>query len=107
MARIPDRRFSVLDAMILIAATAFGLAFSRAYFREYFQARHNQELHWLRWAIVAGALRSIVYLPVLASWSLALVILRLRIPRPRRRRLVLRQDGWPHVRRSRAWHSVR
>jgi hypothetical protein len=83
----------LLDAMILVAATAVGLAFARTYFREYFQARPLREHDWLRWTIVAGSLQSINYLPVLASWSVAMVVLRLRLPRPRLRSLAVR-PGW-------------
>jgi hypothetical protein len=87
------RKLSVADVMILVAATAVGLALTRAYFGEYFQARPIREHQWLRWAIVAGSLQSIYYLPILASWSVALVVLRLRPPRPRLRRLAWR-PGW-------------
>jgi hypothetical protein len=79
--------------MILVAATAVGLALARAYFREYFLARPIREHGWLRWTIVAGSLQFIYFLPVLSSWTVALVALRLRRPRPRLRSLALR-PGW-------------
>jgi hypothetical protein len=69
------RRFTLIDAMILVAATAIGLSLSRVYFLQ-------RPTHF-RVAAIS---------PLLATWTAALLILRARPPRPNRRKLV-RQPG--------------
>ena len=82
------RRFTLLDAMALIAAAAVGLAMSREWSRasaESILARQVEDgpLHAL-----APVTREVVLgWPVVAMVTLALVALRLRRPRPRARRL--------------------
>ncbi len=85
------RRFTLLDAIVLIAATAVGLLGFRAFFRDVLDA-----LPWTN--VVEGVSRATpgqlgrfaVYLllvggpPFLACLSVALLVLRLRPPRPRR-----------------------
>jgi hypothetical protein len=83
------RKFNLLDVMILVAATAAGLAILRMFLAEGrffigapFQGRFT--------SYVLGGIE-VIY-PFLAMWTFALVILGLRQPRPRIRRLV-RQPG--------------
>jgi len=83
------RKFNLLDAMILIAATAAGLALLRTFLASGrfflgspFQRRFES-------CVLSGI--EAAY-PFLVMWTLALVILRLRQPRPRIRRLI-RQPG--------------
>jgi hypothetical protein len=84
----PERRFTLLDAMILVAATAVGLALAR---------------EWARMITMMGILASpeegllpelapltrqvVLGWPVVTMATLAVVALRLRRPRPPRRRL--------------------
>jgi hypothetical protein len=82
--------------MILVAATAIGLAVSRIWFQEYLLARPNNEDRWLRWLLVAVSLRLLNYVPVLAACTVALFVLQLRQPRPRLRSLA-RRPGWVAV----------
>jgi hypothetical protein len=82
------RRFSLLDAMILIAATAAGLAFDR--------------VAWSLFAFWAVATRGdrrdlaakgiVLSVPIAAMWTVATLALQLRPPRDRLRRL-LRRPG--------------
>ncbi len=82
----PDRRtFKITDAMVLIAATAVGLALARgAYPYDLLRPRVGSYLSWL----LNGPSSCLV-----AAWAMAVVVLRLRRPRPPRRRLV-RQPGF-------------
>lgn len=105
----PQRRFSVLDAMILVAATALGFAIVQWTG----QASHGQvslgafgercrtvvELYSVedqRGAAdeiaVLGLMTSWLIMPVVASWTLALIPIRLLGPKPGRARLA-RQPG--------------
>jgi hypothetical protein len=92
---VPRRRFTLLDSMILVAATAAGYAvvqWSSPLFGV------GAILDLLREMVSSGdigatvALLSLIAMPVMASWSLALIPLRLIGPRPRWRRLA-RQPG--------------
>jgi hypothetical protein len=94
-ATAPRRRFTLLDGMILVAATAVGYAV--------FQSLSHllgvgDILEILREAASSGAigeliaLLTLIALPVMVSWSLVLIPLRLIGPRPRWRRLA-RQPG--------------
>jgi hypothetical protein len=76
------RRFTLLDAMTLISATAVGLAGGRA--RLSLEKFHG--VWWLYDLHYASVWMAI-------AWSLALLFLRLRRPRPRWRRLGV-QPGW-------------
>lgn len=89
----PARRFTLVDAMILVAATAAGMASVIQHLKEegYF-VRLETELPaassipldvWLD----VGSLRYLE--PCLLAWSLALLVLRLRPPRPTFRKVVL------------------
>jgi hypothetical protein len=90
------RRFGLIDAMALLAATAVGLAWGRRDLVATVQARvistgfvSNNSMHTRP---VEFADRLITFTRgtshLLACWTLAVLILRLRSPRPRRARLV-------------------
>jgi len=77
--QIPCRKFTLADIMILVAFTAGGLA----------MARHvslpTSRDWWYVYPMEKGS-------PVLAAWTVAVLALRLRTPRPAARR-VFRQPG--------------
>lgn len=83
-----DRRFTLLDAMILIASTAAGLAGVRYYYPDNFIDFGRSSIPWGIWVInwMVGSL------PLFLAWTLAFVVLRVRKPRPTIRRLS-RQPG--------------
>jgi hypothetical protein len=72
-----DRRFTLLDAMVLVAATALGMAVSRA-------MHAALPAHFFQ--------RNIIYrvFPYLVSTTFGLLALSLRQPRPKLRRLMTR-----------------
>ncbi len=81
----PSRKFTVMDAMVLVAAVAIGLAAERAYQASIESARSASAgaitfPFRIRWFVRPA--------PLLASLTLALFALRLHRPRPRYRRLV-------------------
>lgn len=85
------RRFTLADAMVLVAATALGMVPARQFLAE---------VHFnVSWELApanvlrAAALAVAAATPCAATWTLALLPLRLRSPRPDRRRLV-RQAGF-------------
>ena len=87
----PCRPFTISDAMILIAATAVGLTGNR-------WAGWSIPLHLpaadpvaLRYSLMIEE-AEIACIPCLAAWTLAFPVLRLRMPRPRLRR-VMSQPG--------------
>ncbi|HEV3166708.1 MAG TPA: hypothetical protein VGZ22_21965 [Isosphaeraceae bacterium] len=83
MAPTPRRRFNLLDCLVLVAVTAPGLAYVIRL------PRHSGRMpDWWEWS----ARRSIELMPLLALCTLALVVLRLRKPRPTCPRL-MRQPG--------------
>jgi hypothetical protein len=88
-----ERRFTLFDVMILVAATAAGFALMRPLAGAAFahQVMRNYGLAWS--ALVRASWVILAMTPLLAVWSLALLVLRLRQPRPRFRRL-LRQPGF-------------
>ena len=91
-----QRRFVLADAMILIVATAIGTALVRTYLLDIMASMPRRGI-WMppnprirtqiamRAVLLAGV-------PLLAVWTVALLLLRLRRPRPRLRRL-FRQPG--------------
>jgi hypothetical protein len=84
------RKFNLLDAMILVAATAAGMAFLRMFLAE---GRFSPVTIFQGWSLTSRVLSGIeTAYPFLVMWTFALVILRLRQPRPRMRRLA-RQPG--------------
>ncbi len=94
-ASAPRRRFTLLDGMILVAATAVGYALVHvlerligegdflSLIREAWTGREFAKMALLLY---------LVALPVLAAWTVALIPLRLLKPRPRSRRMA-RQPG--------------
>src|ERR671932_1325509 len=72
------RPVTLLDAMVLIAATGLGLAATRAYLTSLraIPGIATPLRHWLS-----------ATSPCLAAWALALLVLRLRQPRPAYRQL--------------------
>lgn len=86
------RRFNVSDAMVLVAASAIGVF----HLPDYWLTWIGSPLDARQWSF--SGLLSIGHIllpgasPCLAMWTLALLPLRLRRPRPRLRRL-LRQPG--------------
>lgn len=84
------RRFTLLDAMILVAATAAGLAGMRLYYPEFLtEARYRPDPHGWAISVILWVEAS---LPLFLAWTLAFLVLRFRRPRPPIRR-VLRQPG--------------
>jgi hypothetical protein len=87
----PRRRFTLLDATILVAATATGFAIARAWGREgAFEMLHRgfPQLRPFDWATLGYR----ASLPYLWAWTPALVVIRLHPPRRQVRRLA-RQPG--------------
>src|SRR4051812_9573248 len=101
VARSPEMRdarcrdFTLLDAMIVVATTAVGcglikwsridflrLIYPDPRYRPFPRGYITQCVHGMSWTVV----------PFLASWSLGLLFIRMRRPRPERRRL-FRQPG--------------
>jgi hypothetical protein len=88
---VQPRRFTLFDAMALVAAVAVGLVLSRtwAYYAQKEATYHSGIYMPSRfWAAVVPVTYSIVkFWPVVAATTPALILLRLRRPRPPRRRL--------------------
>lgn len=87
-----DRRFTLLDVMIIVAATAAGLAVIRWSLPDTMQQMGigpSSRFRWPRIVHVIG-FGAIGTSPLAAFWSLALVAMRLRQPRPSWRRLRVR-----------------
>ncbi len=82
----PNRRFTLIDLMVLVAATCAGLAILRPYLATFASRKWRQASPYIRtieatygaWSCIA------------ACWMIALLLLRYRRPRPRRGRLVRR-----------------
>jgi hypothetical protein len=96
MTEKPARRFGLIDAMILVAATAAGLAWGRT---DLVATVHAQVIptgvvfsNSMRTRPVNFADRLYTFrrgaLHLLGCWTLAVLIVRLRSPRPRRVRLI-------------------
>jgi hypothetical protein len=83
------RKFTIVDAMVLVAATAVGLVVSRAFLSE--GLTFPDQWTWDSVGELALALNQLIA-PVALAWTLAVCLLRLRGPRPRLR-LVFRQPG--------------
>lgn len=93
------RRFTVLDAMVLVAATAIGCGVN-ARLGEFFEDQWGQATPDLLRSLSQGRKflgMAVVLLllagPIAASWTLALIPLRLIRPRPGLR-LLASQPGW-------------
>jgi hypothetical protein len=81
MANPPPRRFTVGDAMILVGASAAGLALSRS-----ISSRPGSKGPSLEFD-------QFLFIGLLSAWTIALLLFRLRSPRPRLRRIAL-QPGF-------------
>ena len=102
MRRGESRRFNLGDAMILVAASALGLAVAPALFDGWrygivdahlYPFARRDILHQLIALLVWASSRlGLILLPMLAAWTLVVVLLRLRWPRPVPRRMA-RQAG--------------
>lgn len=84
----PRRTFTILDAMILTAATAAGLALMKAIGREFLPPRSSGVL-WSLGVLIEGIYLSWYFL---LAWAPALMVLRGIPPRPRFRKLI-REPG--------------
>jgi hypothetical protein len=90
--RLKPRKFTLIDAMVLVAATAIGLVPMRYVYADGTLGQTlSAGLGWETLAMISLG-SSFVVTPLLVTWSLALWLLRLRQPRPRFRRL-FRQAG--------------
>jgi hypothetical protein len=89
-----DRRFTIVDAMILVASTAVGLALMRDYFPDVLTGRWKVASKESGLGIVVSYIQHALFasLPCGTVGTIAVLILRLRRPRPRLRRLA-RQPG--------------
>ena len=85
--RRPTRRFSLLDAMVLIAATAVGLTIDRVFWSD-MHGWDGAVLKHFRDLTSAGIILSV---PLVAMWTVATLALQLRRPRYRLRRMLRRQ----------------
>jgi hypothetical protein len=90
MTTLQVRKFGILDAMIMVVATAAGLSLFRT-----IDPLSHDPLSWSTrsprvYCAVLGGVRATV--PFLVTWTPVLIVLRLRRPRPRWRRLA-RQPG--------------
>lgn len=98
MSRSACRKFSLLDAMILVAATGVGLALTRGLGNGWpvvlGRIREVGESGFAFTQLGLGRLLELLYvlIPCATLWTLALLVLRLRHPRPTLRHLV-RQPG--------------
>lgn len=93
----PGRPFTLMDLLILIAATAVGLGGIRAQSPdiEIFTAPYSpiSPPGLIRWGSVTASNWAFYLSPMLAGWTLGVLALRLRLPRSRLRRLAY-QPGW-------------
>jgi len=90
------RRITLFDLMILVAATAIGLALVQFGWPR--KAAGASIFTWAVWPSYSGypsktwvlpiAERVAPFLPCLVGWTGAFLVIRLRGPRPRRRRLI-------------------
>jgi hypothetical protein len=89
-----SRVFTLLDAMVFVAATAVGLAVIRTCSPVYYTWQYTPipPPTWVNWSSVVFSHWSFYLSPLPAAWALAVLILRLRAPRPTLHR-VFRQPG--------------
>lgn len=86
----PVRRFTLFDGMVLIAATGVGIAWTRATANDFIVVLPAPDnlMYALDWHVRGLT----IGLPCLLAWTVAILGLRLRQPRVRRR-LLTRQPG--------------
>jgi hypothetical protein len=80
------RRFTIGDAMILIAATAIGFAGSASFYRELAPGMDSFDGSWANTRQRSTEL-AVLMIPCLIAWTVTLIIIRLRQPRSSWRRL--------------------
>jgi hypothetical protein len=85
----PTRKLTLLDMMVLTAATATGMALMRLCGRRFQMLPQAKDWHWHAAIILQGIWLSWYFL---TAWGPALFVIRLLPPRPRLRK-VLRQPG--------------
>lgn len=88
------RKFSLFDAMILVAATAVGFGIIQTCSPEFYVYQYTPipSPTWVNWLAVVLSNWAFYLSPLPAAWTLAALMLRLRHPRPPLRRL-MRQPG--------------
>ncbi len=91
MKTVVRRKFTLIDAMVLIAATGIALVPTRNLYiwispGSLLEIRNSDDL----WNFGRGV--HLILIPLVLTWATALWVLRLRQPRPRLRR-VFRQPG--------------
>jgi hypothetical protein len=89
--RPPPRKLNLLDAMILVAATAVGIAGTQHVWKRLgWLWFWNLDQGWGAWASLSRLLTvAALCLPALSAWTVAVLIIRLRQPRPALRQLAL------------------
>ncbi len=87
MPKPSKRRFLISDAMVLIAATAVGIALTKAIMPDFTALSLSAGGALSRFLQIEYVLNCVV--PTLFAWTIALLLLRLRQPRPRRGRVFL------------------
>jgi hypothetical protein len=101
----PVQRFTLLDAMTLVAGFAVGLGLMRGLWPSQFLIRFDPvgpmspdwgrawtSKEWTSWAIHTAHNRFLYLMPLLATSGVTVLMIRLRPPRPRLARL-MRQPG--------------
>jgi len=95
MDKLANRKFGLLDAMVLVLATATALAATRHWWPDYFDDfRPGGEAYKENFVNLMYRVRYLLYSIAYfsASWTLACLVVRLRKPRPTVR-LLTRQPG--------------
>ena len=80
----PARKPTLVDAMILVAATGIGLAVIREWSPRYYTWPYSPipPPTWLQWSVVVLSHWAFYVVPMPAAWCLAVLILRALGPRP-------------------------
>lgn len=88
MAVPPRRPFRLLDAMTLVAATAVGLGLARGVYRELWSQTNMNVGDGSAGAVLLATARwTALGVPLIAVWTIALLVLDLQRPQPRLRAL--------------------
>ncbi len=95
MAPFARRRITLLDVTLLVGSAAIGMGLFTLSRRSYFKGwiplvdRGLPDIHtWATWEVVAtGTDISSFLLPLVGPWTILLILLRLRAPRPGWRRI--------------------
>jgi len=99
----PNRGLTLIDAMILVAATALGLGLTRHLSPEQYTLPYDpmgprSGSPWTAkdravWAVETARARYYYLMPLISTWTVTVLTLRVRPPRTRLARL-LRQPGF-------------